>query len=78
MSARDVRRLSGSRFQCPYCAHHFAGPLSLDRHRADLQCLSVDGLHAAGLSLNASGFWTIERSAPPQSLTAPIRKRLHR
>jgi hypothetical protein len=57
-------RLTGSRFECPFCRRHFAGPLSFDRHRADLQCLSIDGMRAAGLSLNRSEFWTIERTAP--------------
>jgi hypothetical protein len=56
-------KLSGSRYQCTFCGLHYAGPLSLDRHRADLKCLSVEGMHAVGLRLNRSGFWTLERSA---------------
>jgi hypothetical protein len=64
-------RLTGSRYQCADCCHHFAGPLSFDRHRAD-QCLSVEGMHAAGLSLNRSGFWTIERPARSDDPIQPL------
>jgi hypothetical protein len=64
---------SGSEFQCLACGSHFAGPHSFARHRtgqydrADLQCLSVDAMRAAGMTLNRAGFWTI--SAPLAALS---------
>lgn len=54
---------TGSLYQCLTCGHHFAGPHSFARHRADLQCLSPDEMQSAGMALNAAGFWTIERTA---------------
>ena len=55
---------SGSQFECPGCCRHFAGPHSFARHRigepAALKCLSEDAMRAAGMTLNRSGFWTID------------------
>jgi hypothetical protein len=54
---------SGSQFQCLSCFQHFAGPHSFARHRADLECLSADAMHAVGMTLTSAEFWTISRTA---------------
>ena len=60
---------SGSQYQCLGCGHHFAGPHSFARHRtgeyapSQRLCLTAADMHAAGMTLNDAGFWTIERTA---------------
>jgi hypothetical protein len=57
-------RPSGSRFQCTGCFHHFAGPQAYGMHFADdAQCMNAEEMRAAGMALNAAGFWTFEHSA---------------
>jgi hypothetical protein len=58
VTGRSAKR-TGSQFQCPECAEHFAGEHAFARHRADLQCLTVDAMVAAGLVITASGFWAL-------------------
>jgi hypothetical protein len=62
---------SGSQFQCLLCGHHFAGPHSFARHRADLECLSPDEMQSAGMALNASDFWTIDAPRSIDNRTHP-------
>jgi hypothetical protein len=59
---------SGSRYQCSDCGRHFAGPHAFARHRTgeyapgQRLCLAAVDLRAIGMTPNAAGFWTSERS----------------
>jgi hypothetical protein len=66
-------RLSGSRFQCVACGHHFAGPQAYGMHFGDdAQCMTAEQMRAA-MTVNGAGFWTIERSASPDHGTSAHR-----
>jgi hypothetical protein len=59
-------RPSGSRFQCPACFHHFAGPQAYGMHFADdAQCMTQEEMRAASMTINAAGFWTLPRASHP-------------
>jgi hypothetical protein len=61
-----MSRRSGSLNQCYFCEEHFGGARAYGRH-FDLSsgdCLTPDPMRAAGLRLNAAGFWAFELPRP--------------
>jgi hypothetical protein len=58
-------RLTGSQFQCPWCFERFAGPVPFGRHYESqtADCLAPAQMRAAGMTLNESGFWALDRIA---------------
>jgi hypothetical protein len=58
-------RLSGSRYQCIWCGRHYGGPAAygLHFHPDTAECLTPDAMQDIGMTLNAAGFWTIDRAA---------------
>jgi hypothetical protein len=64
-------RRSGSLNQCYFCECHFAGPRPYGMHfdPVTAECLTPDAMRAAGLRLNAAGFWVVHVSRPIDSRT---------
>jgi hypothetical protein len=58
-------KLTGSQFQCPWCLEHFGGPVPFGRHYEPqtADCLAPAQMRAAGMALNGSGFWALDRLA---------------
>jgi hypothetical protein len=53
---------TGSQFQCLECGEHFIDTSSFGRHfrRETAQCQTTDEMRAAGMQINAAGFWFIQ------------------
>lgn len=53
--------LTGDRCQCAACLEYFNSTRAFDRHRRgvypDRRCRTPDEMTAAGMSVNAAGFW---------------------
>jgi hypothetical protein len=57
-----MKHLTGSKFQCPWCLEHYAGPVPFGQHYdpTTAECLSPEQMRSAGMALNTAGFWTID------------------
>lgn len=55
-----------SPYRCLWCRERFAGPVAYGNHFEpnNAECLSPDGMRAAGLRLDDTGFWAIDPCRP--------------